>query len=83
MEEICRFISKDSAYYARMFAQKIVSIVEAIPSFPEAGRIVPEYRREDLREKIYRNYRIVYRVKSDVIEIVAITHSSKPLNDKH
>ena len=65
-----------------MFAQKIVSIVEAIPSFPETGRIVPEYRREDLREKIYRSYRIVYRVKSDVIEIVAITHGSKPLNDQ-
>jgi len=62
-----------------MFAQRIVSIVEAIPSFPETGRIVPEYRRQDLREKIYRNYRIVYRIKADAIEIVAITHGSKPL----
>ena len=82
MEEICRFISKDSDYYARMFIQRIVSIVEAIPFFPEAGRIVPEYQRQDLREKVYRNYRIVYRIKGDAVEIVAIIHGSKPLNDK-
>ena len=82
LEEICRFISKDSDHYARMFAQRVVSIVEAIPPFPEAGRIVPEYQRQDLRERIYRNYRIVYRIKGDAIEIVAITHGSKPLNDK-
>jgi toxin ParE1/3/4 len=82
LEEICRFIAKDSDYYARVFAQKIMGIIEAIPSFPEAGRIVPEYRREDLREKIYRNYRIVYRVRSDAIEVVAITHASKPLDNK-
>ena len=82
LEEICRFISKDSDYYARMFSQRIISVVEAIPSFPEAGRIVPEYGRHDLREKIYRNYRIVYRMKADAIEIVAITHGSKPISDK-
>ena len=81
LEDICRFISKDSGYYARMFAQKIQSIVDTIPSFPESGRIVPEYGRPDLREKIYKNYRIVYRIRDDAIEIAAITNSAKPLPD--
>ena len=43
LEDICHFMSKDSDYYARMFAQKIFDIVEGIPSFPESGRIVPDY----------------------------------------
>jgi toxin ParE1/3/4 len=81
LEDICRFISKDSDYYARMFAQKILSIVETIPSFPESGRIVPEYERPDLREWIYKNYRIVYRIRDNTIEIAAITHSARPLSD--
>ena len=81
LEDICHFISKDSDYYARMFAQKMLDIVEGIPSFPESGRIVPEYQRQDLREKIYKNYRIVYRIRDDAIEITAITHSAKPLPD--
>lgn len=81
LEDICRFISKDSAYYARMFVQRIVNIVDTIPSFPQSGRIVPEYDRSDLREKIYKNYRIVYRIRDDSIEIITIVHSAKPLSD--
>jgi toxin ParE1/3/4 len=60
-EEICGYIAKDSRHYAVLFAKKIVSIVKTIPQFPKAGRIVPEYNDENLREKIYENYRIVYR----------------------
>lgn len=78
-EDICNYIGRDSEYYAGLFAKKIMAIVRTIPQFPRAGRIVPEYRDENLREKIYQNYRIVYRIKSDVIEIVAICHGAKPL----
>ena len=44
LEEICEYIEKDSEYYARIFAQQIVALIETIPDFPEAGRIVPEYQ---------------------------------------
>jgi plasmid stabilization system protein ParE len=37
----------------------------------------PEYRRPDLRELIFQNYRIVYRVKPDVVEIAAIVHGAR------
>jgi len=42
---------------------------------------VPEYGNENLREKIYENYRIVYRTKEEVIEIVAICHGAKQLEN--
>ncbi|HAK88079.1 MAG TPA: type II toxin-antitoxin system RelE/ParE family toxin [Nitrospiraceae bacterium] len=80
-EGICDYIAKDSRYYSALFAKRIISIVRAIPQFPKAGRIVPEYNDENLREKIYENYRIVYRIKSEVIEIVAICHGAKPLKN--
>lgn len=79
LEEICDYIAKDSEYYAILFAKKITSIVKAIPNFPKSGRIVPEYNDENLREKIYEGYRIVYRLKSDLVEIVAICHGAKAL----
>jgi len=53
--------------------------VEDIPSFPKVGRIVPEYNDENLRERIYGNYRIVYRLKEDFVEIAAICHGSQLL----
>jgi plasmid stabilization system protein ParE len=59
----------------------VVNVIKKIPGFPKSGRIVPEYNDEDLREKIYGNYRIVYRIKSEAIEIVAICHGSRLLEN--
>jgi plasmid stabilization system protein ParE len=81
LEEICSYISKDSEYYAALFAKRIIKIIKAIPDFPKLGRIVPEYNDKNLREKIYENYRIVYRIKEDIIEIAAICHGSRLLEN--
>lgn len=62
-EDICNYIAKDSKYYASLFAKRVNAIVKVIPQFPEAGRIVPEYGNENLRERLYENYRIIYRLK--------------------
>jgi len=78
-EEICNYIARDSEHYAKLFAKKIISIIKDIPRFPKFGRMVPEYGDENLRERIYQNYRIVYRLRGKAVEIVAITHSAKPL----
>ena len=50
IEDICNYIAKDSEYYATLFAKRIISIVNDLPAFPLAGRIVPEYNNENLRE---------------------------------
>ena len=80
-EDICDFISKDSEYYAALFAKRIIAVIETIPDFPLSGRMAPEYEDKSIRERIYKNYRIVYRLKGDFIEIAAICNSAKPLND--
>jgi plasmid stabilization system protein ParE len=80
-EKICDFIAEDAASYARIFACEINSLVRGIPDFPQSGRIVPEYRNPNLREKIYGEYRIVYRISSGLIEIVAICHGSRLLQN--
>ena len=49
-EEICNYISKDSEYYASIFAKKVNAIVKEIPRFPKLGRVVPEYQEENLRK---------------------------------
>jgi len=81
LEEICEYIAQDSEYFARTFAQQILVLIESIPGFPNAGRMVPEYQRNELRERIFQNYRIVYRVKPDVVEIAAIVHGARRIPD--
>lgn len=52
---------------------------EQIASFPLSGRMVPEYEAPDVREVIERPYRIIYRIKPDQIDILAVVHSAQML----
>ena len=79
-EEICDYIARDSEYYAALFAKKVNRIVRNIPVFPRAGRVVPEYQDENLREVLFQNYRIIYRLRDEVVEIVLIAHGARQLD---
>lgn len=79
LEETCEYIARSSERYARVFAQRVVGLVETIPDHPRAGAIVPEYDREDLRERIFHGYRIIYRLQGDDVEVVSICHGARRL----
>ena len=81
LEEICDYISMDSEYYAALFAKRVIKIIKSIPGSPRLGRIVPEDNEKNLRERIYGNYRIIYRIKQEIIEIAAICHGSRLLEN--
>jgi len=81
LADICAYIGRDSEYYARLFAQRVVAATEALVQFPEIGRIVPEFGRHDLRELLFQKYRIVYRVKRDEVQIAAVVHGARLLAD--
>ncbi len=77
LEEIVEFISRDSECYAKSFTAKIIEQVENLTAFPELGRKVPEFNDRKIRELIFHNYRIVYLVKEDSVNILYVGHSSK------
>ncbi len=80
IEAIADFIARDSDYYALMFTEKVFSTVERLKLFPESGRMVPELNRKKIREIIFGNYRIIYRVKEGLVEILTVYHSSRLLD---
>ncbi len=79
LTDICDYIALDSEQYARLFAERVVGIVESIPNHPKLGAKVPEYDRDDLRERIFQNYRIVYRLSPELIEVVSIVLGARLL----
>ena len=83
LEDICEYIAKDSEQYARIFARQILRLTRTLSEFPKSGRVVPEYNDDRLREKIYGNYRLVYRIKEgeEILEIVTICHSARLIRD--
>jgi toxin ParE1/3/4 len=52
---------------------------EQIATFSRSGRMVPEYEALDIREVIERPYRIIYRIKTDQIDILAVVHGAQLL----
>ena len=79
IEAIRTFVARDSAHYADLLVERIVEAVDRLETFPRSGRLVPETRDESLREVVYENYRIVYRVKSDTIEVLTVFHGARLL----
>ena len=80
LEAIAKFISADSPQYAKLFAIDVIKAIERLGSFPRSGRIVPELGNSAIREIILGNYRIVYRIKKDVVEILAVYHGARLLD---
>lgn len=77
LETIVEYIAQDSERYATIFARRILQTVRSIPIYPIAGRVVPEYGDQNLREKIHQGYRIVYRLTPHAVEIVVICHGAR------
>jgi|SRR3989339_453823 len=78
LQSIFEFIFKDSPYYAERFIKSLVKSTEKLESMPLIGREVPELPQHNLREIIYKNFRIVYRVsKENDIIIISIIHCSR------
>jgi toxin ParE1/3/4 len=76
--EIAEFISNDSLRYAQMTVKYLFESPSILKTHPKAGRIVPEFNDETLRELIRGSYRLVYRiVDKNRIDILTIHHSAR------
>ena len=76
------YIAQGSQYYASEFIQRILQTVKKLEQFPELGRIIPEIEDPTARELIFQNYRILYRLKQDRIDIAAVIHGRREIRPK-
>ncbi|TFG90230.1 MAG: type II toxin-antitoxin system RelE/ParE family toxin [Syntrophobacterales bacterium] len=72
LTEIEDYISKDNPERAARFVDQFIEHAESLYNTPRAGRTVPEIAHSDIRELIFKKYRIVYRIKEDCIEILTV-----------
>ena len=77
VEAIRAYVARDSVHYADLVVERIVAAVTRLESHPLSGRVVPEVGDQSLREVIHGSYRIVYRLKPDVAEIVTVFHGAR------
>ena len=72
LQEIEEYISRDNPIVAIEFVDNLIKIAETLVDNPKEGRVVPELSIENIRELLYKNYRIVYLVKKSKIEILTV-----------
>ncbi len=72
LHEIDEYIAADNPIAAERWVATLIAATERAAAAPLAGRIVPERRIPMLREVFVRAYRVVYRVREGVVEIVTI-----------
>jgi len=67
LDAIYAYIAQDSPEYAR---------------FPFAGRRVPEYDVDSIREVIEGSFRIIYHIKPDQIDVLSVIHGAMDVPGK-
>ena len=81
VQSIRNFIRRNSPRYALLVAERLVGAVERLEALPHSGRMVPEFNDDRLREVIWGNYRIIYQLLNDTVEVLTIYHGARILTD--
>lgn len=76
LDAIYAYIAHNSTTYALHTIDKITNRSKQIGAFPLSGRKVPEYDCDQIREVISGPYRIIYYIKPDQIDVIAVIHGS-------
>ncbi|MGH2548488.1 MAG: type II toxin-antitoxin system RelE/ParE family toxin [Thermomicrobiales bacterium] len=76
---IYEHIARDSPQYALRMVDRITQRSSQIGSVPSSGRAVPEYDAGDIREVIEGSYRIIYCVRTDRVDVLAVVHGARRL----
>jgi len=76
LDAIYAYIAQDSPEYARRLVDRLTRRSQQIAEFPFSGRRVPEYDVDPIREVIEGPFRIVYHIKSDQIDVLAVIHGA-------
>ncbi len=83
LKSIAEYISKDSAKYAKLQIVRIKFRTRILHSQIYAGKIVSEIGKQNIRELIEGNYRIIYKVVTENhADILTVHHSARDFSIK-
>ena len=72
LHTIRRYIAADNPTAAKQWTDRLRERARNALHSPLAGRKVPEFSRDDIRELIEGNYRIVYQVFEDRLVVLTV-----------
>jgi len=79
LNEIADYIAENNLEAAKLFVLDVFGAVDRLKTLPNSGRVVPEVKRQNIREIIFKNYRVVYRVERKRVSILTVRHGRQLL----
>lgn len=79
VSEIAGYIAQENPTAAEKWVDTVFRKVEDLQDFPESGRVVPETENKAIREMIYGNYRLIYRLEEKRISVLTVRHGKQIL----
>ena len=73
------YISQDSEFYANKTVNEINKRIDNLLLFPEMGKVINE--KQEIRQIIYKSYKILYRFNSNKVYIIHIIHHSRDISN--
>jgi toxin ParE1/3/4 len=77
LKAIHAYVAQTSNVYALRLVDQLTRRSQRLSRFPLSGRIVPEFRKPQIRELILDNYRVIYHVRPNRIEVLAVLHGAQ------
>lgn len=78
-EATVNYLAHDSRTYASVFTQEIRDASRNLATFSERGRIVRELGDPGIREIFVQKYRMIYRIGTECVTILAIIYGGRDL----
>lgn len=75
------YIRREDSGAALTFRERVETVLRRLEEFPDSGRVVPEFPELPYREVIIAPYRFFYRVKGEIVWIVAVWHGAQLPNE--
>lgn len=79
LNAIHAYIAKNSERYAARVVDRLTRRSQQIAEFPLSGRVVPEFEHGQIREVLEGPYRIIYYIKLEQVDVLAVIHSAQQI----
>jgi toxin ParE1/3/4 len=81
LKEIVDFIAQGSLKYAALEKKLIINAISKLFDFPQLGTPF-EYRSVNARQFVFRNYLIIYRLKTEnLLEVLSVHHHARLISN--
>src|SRR4030066_2593933 len=84
LNDIGNYIAKDSERYAEITVERLFNSLDILEQHPNAGKMVPEFEDEMIRELIRGSFRIVYHIIDDFrIDIITVHNCARLIDNTY